>query len=271
MTYETLKREVAALGFEDTTENEDFLLFALRRAQRVISIDFPLEGTYRGYQKIPEPIYRYETPPAEIPVEAGAAISFKYLAPLTLIREDGKGSHTVVLPEGESTYRALIADRDCVLRFEGEGRAWDLCVYRDAGIRSTSAIPVFSSYESYALKTLVPDFLTVSETARDASQSPIHGARIEGDLLLLPREFTGEFTVRYSRKPEPIDKEDGRVDIAPEAEPLLPLLSGAYLWLDDEPEKAQYYMLLYREGVNRLQSVRRRNLASGYDDVIHWA
>jgi hypothetical protein len=39
----------------------------------------------------------------------------------------------------------------------------------------------------------------------------------------------------------------------------------------DEPEKAQYYMQLYREGVNRLQSMRRRNLASSYDDVLHWA
>ena len=77
--------------------------------------------------------------------------------------------------------------------------------------------------------------------------------------------------MRYSRKPVPIEKEDARVDIAPEAEPLLPLLGGAYLWLDDEPEKAQYYMLLYREGVNRLQAARRRNLAGGYDDVLHWA
>ena len=27
----------------------------------------------------------------------------------------------------------------------------------------------------------------------------------------------------------------------------------------------------YREGVNRLQAARRRNLAGGYDDVLHWA
>ncbi len=271
MTYETLKREVAALGFEDSTENEDFLLFALRRAQRVISIDFPLEGTYRAYQRIPSPLYHVETPDREMRLEGGVSVSFRYRSPLTLSVEDGRGVKTLSLPESESTYRAKFADGGCTLRFAGEGRAWNFAVYRDAAILSVSDIPVLAPYECYELKSLIPDFLTALEGVTDAASDPIPRARIEGDLLLMPRDFTGEFSLRYTRKPRPIEKEEESVDIASEAEPLLSLLGGAYLWLDDEPEKAQYYMQLYREGVNRLQSMRRRNLASSYGDVLHWA
>ena len=41
---------------------------------------------------------------------------------------------------------------------------------------------------------------------------------------------------------------------------LLPLLVAAYIWIDDEPEKAQYYMNLYRERAAELER-RTRSVA----------
>ena len=48
-----------------------------------------------------------------------------------------------------------------------------------------------------------------------------------------------------------------------ETRELLPLLVASYLWLDDDPEKAEYYRALYADGINIL----RRNVFRRLDNV----
>ena len=42
------------------------------------------------------------------------------------------------------------------------------------------------------------------------------------------------------------------LDLDEELCSVLPMLVAAYVWLEDEPEKSQYYMNLYRERVQEI-------------------
>ena len=79
--------------------------------------------------------------------------------------------------------------------------------------------------------------------------------------------------LKYRCKPLfDIDTElDGELDIDPECEHLLALLSASYIWLDDDAEKAQYYMSLYREGMASLKLYSTRCVNAEYEDVTGWA
>jgi hypothetical protein len=101
----------------------------------------------------------------------------------------------------------------------------------------------------------------------------INGARICADTLYLPSDFKGEVNILYKRRPEAlcIDYPDAEIDIPRSTENLLPLLVASYLWLDDDPDKAQYYMQLYRDEMARLKRYIPSVIGGGYQDVTGWA
>ena len=81
----------------------------------------------------------------------------------------------------------------------------------------------------------------------------------EGDsVILLPYEKRGVFKVLYEHRPTAIENTGATVDDTQELDldeelcALMPLLVAAYVWIEDEPEKAEYYMNLYRERVQEI-------------------
>ena len=74
-------------------------------------------------------------------------------------------------------------------------------------------------------------------------------AAVRGEWLYLPDEFRGCCYVRCACAPQPLSEErpDAEITLATALLPLLPVLTAAYLWLDDEPEKAELYHRRYRE------------------------
>ena len=61
------------------------------------------------------------------------------------------------------------------------------------------------------------------------------------------------------------------LDIPSELEHLVALVTASYVWLDDDPEKAQYYMSLYREGMSALKIYTRRAVDTAFTDATGWA
>ena len=63
----------------------------------------------------------------------------------------------------------------------------------------------------------------------------------------------------YERKPAVIEdtgdvtNDDNVIDLDDELCSLLPVLIAAYVWIDDEPQKSEYYMSLYRERSNDIE------------------
>ena len=68
-----------------------------------------------------------------------------------------------------------------------------------------------------------------------------------------------------------IDTPDRELDIPKELESLVPLLAAAYVWLDDDADKAQYYMSLYRDGMSAVKLYTRRAVDTGFENATGWA
>ena len=84
--------------------------------------------------------------------------------------------------------------------------------------------------------------------------------------------YDGEVTVLYKRTPQTLTNDiDQIIDIPDEYQHLLALLTAAYIWLDDDPTKAQYYMSLYREGMLAIRLYSRNPSNCEYHDVTGWA
>ena len=126
--------------------------------------------------------------------------------------------------------------------------------------------------EGISLAEYISDYLAPSSPPLDKDGKRIVGAQICGEVLILPKGYTGEVTVRYKRVPKELpEEEDGAIDVPRIAEHLLPLLTAAYTWLDDAPEKAEYYMQIYLDETARLKRRIPTSVGADYGDVTGWA
>lgn len=267
MTYESLKNEVVALGFEQSADNEAFLLFAVNRAQKMIGTDFPLDAYYTIYQSPTDPLMLYREAPARLTLHGKCAISLRAYNGGSVTIKDEDGTKRYSFNAQKDAYQFKLK-KESTLTFSGA--VFDLAVYEDV-YDTTAQIPIYYDMIPYMLKSLIDGFISLLDEARDENGKSIPGAITEGNLLLLPRSYRGKIRLRFRRSENPITPETEEVDIHPAAHALLPLLSAAYLWLEDEPEKAQYYMTLYREGAARLHAQIRDATRAGYEDVLKWA
>jgi hypothetical protein len=82
-------------------------------------------------------------------------------------------------------------------------------------------------------------------------------------FLIIPRDNPGVFNVIYRRRPLELEnvgspsEDESLIDLDEELCALLPLNIAAYVWADDEPEKAEYYLGLYRERRAEIESKDR--------------
>lgn len=126
-------------------------------------------------------------------------------------------------------------------------------------LRSDSADDIFncSEYVVYDIASLTDDFASfVCPPIMDAGQD--RGFILDSDYfvteqskLLIPASVKGLFHVRYYKKISSISQDDNDettvIDLDDDMCALLPNLVAAYIWIDDEPSKAEYYLSLYRE------------------------
>ena len=160
------------------------------------------------------------------------------------------------------------------LRFKGEFRytVYDLCVYEER-FAEGEAPPVFGKWHVYDLAKLLPDFLYATSDPTDPSGAKICGASISSGNMTLPYEYVGEAMIKY-RKSAPqvsINEPDKELEIPRELRALVSLLTAAYVWLDDDAEKAQYYMSLYRDGMSAVKLYTRSEVNTKFSDATGWA
>lgn len=123
-------------------------------------------------------------------------------------------------------------------------------------------IPPFTEKVPYKVSNLVNDFERFDSSPKDmTSQRYLHrDYEIEGnDTVLLPLNEQGAYSIAYIHKVETFDtytdvnSEEYLIDLDEDLASLMPNLVAAYVWLDDEPEKAQYYMNLYMQRAVQIQ------------------
>ena len=101
----------------------------------------------------------------------------------------------------------------------------------------------------------------------------IAGASVHANTLSVPSDYCGRIRVKYRKSIPDInpDEPDSPIDLPEEYHSLLPLLTASYVWLDDDADKAQYYMSLYREGMSALKIYANTEINPSYVDVVGWA
>ncbi len=279
MNLNNLINEVYALGFEAQGGMNELIVNAANRALRQIFCDLPLERSIRLLANIPKHTVVCDSF-AHAPAEQreftlnGLAFSFKVSGEgeATVTDENGVRSYSFNTPYG--IVRDFISG-SATIAFLGAFRytVTNLVCFEE--ITSADREKIFSADGHYTIKMsdISDDFFFFSRQPVGADMSPIPGAVIEGDTVLIPISHKGEITVYYNRAPRACDVDSLTQDIdIPECLcHLLPLLVASFVWLEDDADRAAYYASLYREGIMRIKNAARGSINTAYNDVLRWA
>lgn len=278
MTLQDIKNEVAALGFEADVSIDNAFIFSLRRALEVAYSERGVHKSLRLYQRTQKPDFLVEKTVHDAFEELtfsfeGGAYYFHTCGRGSFEISDRTGTRRVDFNSLRSTHRGFISDGGTI-RFTGDFcyTVYDLCHFKE--LLSDSADDIFfGKRKEYVLKDFAPDFLGICDKIKNGDGEEIEGASVCGGTLAVPYEYEGEITVKYRCSPPEVtqDSTDTELDIDPELAYLIPLLTASYVWLDDDAEKAQYYMTLYRNGMASLKMYSTRCLDSKYENVTRWA
>lgn len=299
--------QVARLGFEDALEDNDGFFHALNRALLQVSALRPATAGYDIHHKPPRNV---ATPAGHAPVlirEDGGTVYTAAGAKAYYFEVGGVGVAHIEVGDGMSAdwkeiglvdfagvgfvpYRGLIKaggeflpDETMVrLRFEAPYRAHvrSVAMYDRLDGERVESIPAYEAFTRYDMGELAEDFhsLHVPPVLWEGNYLALHqGYRLENDrVILLPEDKPGVYRVIYRRRPVKVEVPDDVtedmtvIDLDEDLCALLPLLIASYVWADDEPEKAQYYLTLYGERAAQIVSEHRNHEPVVIQDVNGW-
>lgn len=281
MTLAQLKEAVARLGFAPLSEDTDALVRdAAMRALDEISAVRPRLVTASLWHLPSPPLY------AEGSVE------------------ERMGAKTVSLPHGRSFFirilgrgRILLTEGATTraLAFEGRegspatlggnltgGGPLSLTVEAEGGYRLLSLAVYDSEFSemppdpaaplTYDLRSLFSDFGSLTAPPKTVDGRPLREGSegdytvSEGHRLSLSRRLAGE--VRLSYRARLTLPEAGELPLREDEANLLPLFCAAYVYLEDDPDKAAFYLARFREGLRALYEPRGG--AHAFRDVHGW-
>lgn len=296
MTVYELYAQVAQLGFESSLEKDEDgdkrFYFAVNRALLQIASVRPAAGvcvinhialpncadiqSYDAIRCDGELIYS-----ADYPKAYSFEASGNGTAKIEKQAKDGSWETLFSIPLSGvvfKRYRGLIQEDGSFvsapvrLRFSGDYlfSVRGVALYTQLAGGEVEDIPPFEPFTRYDMTALCEDFLAFrNPPIQDDEQGKMlnQDYRIEGrSVLLLPRDAPGAYKVIYRQIPQQLEiqthVEDDFTEIQLDAElcSALPLLVASYVWADDEPEKAQYYLSLYRERIADIE-MRQKNIA----------
>ena len=288
MRVSELYTQVAQLGFETALEDDNRFYYAANRALLQVNSIRPAISAYVINHKPMANLIKEST---FSPIERSEDLCFEATdAKAYYFEADGNGRLYVELQNEEGDwevighqdltsnhrfvpYRGFInRDGDFTtgrvrLRFVGEFlySVRNVAIYRHIYSGSVADIPAYEPYTRYDISALVPDFLSLNsppisedeEYERLNQHYDVEG----GKVILLPHSVKGCFKVLYKRKPQEIENtgvasdDEAVIDLDEELCSLLPILIASYVWVEDEPSMAEYYLALYRE---RAMDIERR-------------
>lgn len=296
MTIKDLYDAVAQLGFEDSLEDNERFLFAANRAINEVGKIRPATAIYR-IEHHPLPImksYRRHK------LMNGAIVSISGAKAFSFECNGSSGNCIVKKANGDvlkeitfsstnrefDQYKGFIKDdgdfytEEVHFFFNGDFRYFvrNLVFYDTLDSNNENDIPPYEEYVKYDLSVLTTDFLSFV-------QNPINNIKEEFEFnlgsdyfvekpskILLPHDIEGTFDVTYNRKrvkatsvstTETVDLDDDLCEI-------LPYLVASDIWADDEPSKAEYYLMRYRELEAKIINAERKPLQARIRNVSGW-
>lgn len=300
MTVSDLYQAVAKLGFENSLEDDGVFLYAANRALLQVN-------AIRPHTKL---LRLHHAPTANMLGGIGYDVVEKGETDLIYTAEgargyafeaDGQGACYIERQDsatgawqmirdvsfdtdGFTLFRGLIdaAEGLVRLRFVGEYLYYIRGVALYGRLRSGKPedVPAFGATVSYDLKAMAEDFMDLAAPPMlDGAERVALSAdwSIEEERILhLPREAAGNYLIEIHRRPKPITEDEdlannvAEIDLDEDLCALLPNLIASYVWADDEPEKAQYYLSLYREQSYSIEAKKKKLAPPKFVSVNGW-
>ena len=279
MTLNDLKEEISALGFEREIELDKSLIFAIKRALNTVYTE---RGVYdrlsiEHHPVLPTLICKkltHNPKNTESFDINGRAYSFTVCGCGSFsIEENGKiQAHSFNSPR--HLFRGFINGK-AKLCFEGgfTFEVLNIAVFESVKNEKEDDLFPYGEPFEYKIDEYSKNFHSFVSLPRDEYGRVISGASLSGNKMLIPWDYRGKINLSYKVAPPKIsiDGCDDEIPISREIEHLIPLLSAAYFWVDDSPEKAEYYLALYRDALRLVKLHSTRALGGGYEDVTGWA
>lgn len=271
MTIQQLQDSVAALGFENDIIDKDLFFASVKRALSLIFTDCEITRTVKlskenGNVLTHIPKHLHEGGEVSFPLY-GRAYSFTTSGTGKCTVRDGYEERTFEFSGGMAEHRGLI-NGEGEITFSGNFSyaVYDLVCYRSRLSDDPADVPIFSDEGFIDFAKIYGDFLSFCEIPKDSEGRSISASVLSEGKIYLPRDFSGIFTVKYRRRSHDINRDNitDVIDIPNEFECLLPLLTSSFMWLDDDADRAQYYMALYRDMLVSIMSNMRRSLDAVY-------
>ena len=275
MTLNELKRDVAKLGFENYIEDEDCFFASASRALSLIYVDRPVSKTalisFRGPQPtLVKEFIEHRSGEVISIIFTGRAISFRTSGNGTCVIKDDTGSvETVLSADGQLVKKFVYGNASVTFSGPYYFTVRNLAVYDDMLSDRVTDIPEHSAYRELLPEDYCDDFRAFSSQPYTKDGNPIDELKLIDGKIIAPYDYAGEFYLTYYKSPRPLNKAlpDSNIEISKECEPMLPLLTASFMWLDDDAAKAQYYMSLYRDlianvkrySTNKIDTVYRVN------------
>lgn len=285
MTINELYSSVAQLGFETMLESDERFFFAANRAilqanriKPLTSIyklnHFPLDNIIIGGEYF-EPLCKDKEALIFV-AESARSYYFECNGNGAVIIEkntDGENWNVIGHIDLSSNdgrfiqYRGFILDGEnkvdgfVRLRFIGDYLYYvqNIALYGSLVSAEIKDIPTYARNITYDIASRTNDFMAfvcppIVDAKRDKAFVLNQDYFIEEEgKILIPASAKGVFDICYQRKPREVTSDgmetNESIDLSDELCAILPNLVASYIWLDDEPDKAQYYLSLYREQV----------------------
>ena len=288
MTPSNLKTTTALLGFSETLSDlsdgaESAFYAALNRALAELDRLRPRTGTLFLTHAPAENL-------AEFPhfhLAAGTSRTEAFdAAGAYYFEATGTGECTVCVKDATVVHR--FANEPTPRAFAGTVSgsvtltfsAADDCEIRDFGVYEieTSAPVGGGRFVGYALGERLSDFALLAEPParlQNGVYLPLSdGYYLEdGNRLYLDRALSGDYRIRYRKRAPTVTEEtddESELPLDRDLAELAPLLIAYYLLLDDDPDKALAYLVLYREQANAIRQSDPRTRAGGYYSTNNW-
>lgn len=296
MRVNELYKQVAQLGFEDSLEDDNRFYYAANRALLQVSALRPAISLYIINHA---PLQNIIAGAGFAPAEKKTELCYEAQSPKAYYFEaDGNGTAYIEKRESDGSYavigtvtlaanrtykpyRGFIRDFDAFvtgavrIRFVGEYiyHVKNIAMYGDIYSDDADDIPEYAPFYRYDIGRLTDDFLSLcsppikDDDARDRLHRDYDTEN--GRVILLPYDAHGCYEVRYRRRVTPIETDDAaqdnesEIDLDEELCALLPNLVAAYVWAEDEPNLAQYYLTLYQTSAADLEK-KTRNMTPIY-------
>ena len=279
MTLNDLKDELCALGFERDIEIDKNLVFAIKRA---LSTVYTERAVYNSLSIEHLPIiptlvcnsFTHKPKNTEVFILSGRAYSFSVCGNGSFSLEEGGVCKEYSFSSPLYLWRGFISE-SAKLTFYGDFsfEVFNLSVFE--AIRSENEEDLFSYGEpfEYRISEFKKDFHSFVSLPTDNFGREISGSILQGDKLIIPWGYQGRINLTYKAAAPKInaDEPDTELSIPKESEHLIALLSASYYWADDAPDKAEYYLALYKDAMKAVKAFDTRRLGSGYNNVTGWA